>query len=101
MEAAFAIAERLFNSEYFSRDPNQNLLLSLELEPLMKNTLKFVLVIFGILLVAYGIYSFFSPNIIVEAGPVKVETEGDKTQPLAMVGLGILSILAGAAFNRR
>ncbi|UJH89715.1 hypothetical protein LZ575_11670 [Antarcticibacterium sp. 1MA-6-2] len=67
----------------------------------MKNTLKYVLVIFGLLLIGYGIYSFFTPDILLEAGPVKIEAEGDKSQPLAMVGLGILSIVAGMAFNRR
>ena len=67
----------------------------------MKNTLKYVLVIFGLLLIGYGIYSFFTPDILLEAGPVKIEAEGDKSQPMAMVGLGILSIVAGMAFNRR
>lgn len=67
----------------------------------MKNTLKYVLIAFGFILIGYGVYSFFTPDVLMQAGPIKIEAEGDKTQPLAMVGLGILSIVAGMAFNRR
>lgn len=67
----------------------------------MKNTLKYVLIAFGFLLTGYGVYSYFKPDILMQAGPIKIEAEGDKTQPLAMVGLGILSVVAGMAFNRR
>jgi len=59
---------------------------------LLKNVLRIVLLIVGVLLVGYGLYTFFTPEVIMQAGPLKVEAQGDKTQSYAMIGLGILGI---------
>lgn len=67
----------------------------------MNNTLKIVLLIVGILFLVYGLYTLFTPEVSMQAGPLKVEAQGDKTQSYAMIGLGILALLGGAAFSKR
>lgn len=67
----------------------------------MNNTLKIVLLIVGILLVGYGLYTLFTPEVSMQAGPIKVEAQGDNTQSYAMIGLGILALVGGAAFGKR
>jgi len=68
---------------------------------LLKNVLRIVLLIVGVFLIGYGLYNFFIPEVIMEAGPLKVESQGDKTQSYAMIGLGILALLGGIAFKKR
>lgn len=67
----------------------------------MSNTLKIVLLIVGVLLVGYGLYTLFTPEVIMQAGPLKVEAQGDKTQSYAMIGLGILALIGGIAFRKK
>lgn len=67
----------------------------------MNNTLKIVLLVVGILLVVYGLYTLLTPEVSMQAGPLKVEAQGDKTQSYAMIGLGILALIGGAAFKKR
>lgn len=67
----------------------------------MKNTLKIVLLIVGVILVGYGLYSVITPEVSLQAGPLKVEAQGDNTQSYAMIGLGILSLIGGIAFNKK
>lgn len=67
----------------------------------MNNTLKIVLVIVGIILVIYGLYTLLTPEVAFEAGPLKVEAQGDNTQSYAMIGLGILALVGAAAFGRK
>lgn len=67
----------------------------------MNNTLKIVLLIVGILLIIYGTYTLLTPEVSMQAGPLKVEAQGDKTQSYAMIGLGILALLGGVAFSKR
>ncbi|WP_034889346.1 LPXTG cell wall anchor domain-containing protein [Gillisia sp. Hel_I_29] len=67
----------------------------------MNNTLKIVLLILGFGLVGYGLYTLFTPEVSLQAGPLKVEAQGDNTQSYAMIGLGILSLIGGLAFRKR
>ncbi len=67
----------------------------------MNNTLKIVLLVVGILLVVYGLYTLFTPEVIMQAGPLKVEAQGDNTQSYAMIVLGVLALAGGVAFNKR
>lgn len=67
----------------------------------MKNTLKYVLLAVGILLVGYGLYTLIIPEVSIEAGPLKVEAQGDNSQSYAMIGLGVLALLGGIAFNKK
>jgi hypothetical protein len=68
---------------------------------LLKNVLRIVLLIVGVLLVVYGFYTLFTPEVVMQAGPLKVEAQGDKTQSYAMIGLGILALVGGIAFKKR
>ena len=67
----------------------------------MSNTLKYSLLVLGVVLVVYGLYTLVIPEVSVEAGPLKVEAQGDNTQSYAMIGLGILSLIGGIAFKKR
>lgn len=67
----------------------------------MKNTLKIVLLVVGFLLVGYGLYTLISPEVSVEAGPLQVEAQEDNSQTYAMIGLGVLALLGGFAFNKK
>lgn len=67
----------------------------------MNNVLKFVLLIIGIGLIAYGLYTLISPEFSIDAGPLQVRSQGDNTQSYAMIGFGILSLIGGLAFRRR
>lgn len=68
---------------------------------LLKNVLRIVLLIVGVLLIGYGLYTLFTPEVLMEVGPLKVEAQGDKTQSYAMIGLGILALIGGVAFKKR
>lgn len=67
----------------------------------MKNTLKYVLIILGVLLSGYGFYILFNPEISLQTGPIDVEAQENNSQAYAMVALGILSLFAGLTFNKR
>jgi hypothetical protein len=67
----------------------------------MSNTLKFVLLLVGVALVIYGVYTLVTPEVALQAGPLKVEAQGDNTQSYAMIGLGLLALIGGIAFNKR
>ena len=67
----------------------------------MNNTLKMVLLIAGIALIVYGLYTAFAPEVSVSAGPVQIEAQGDNTQSYAMIGLGVLALIGGLAFKKR
>lgn len=67
----------------------------------MSNTLKIVLIIVGVLLVGYGLYTLFTPEVIMQMGSLKLEAQGDKTQSYAMIGLGILALAGSIAFKNR
>ncbi|GHC49572.1 hypothetical protein [Ulvibacter litoralis] len=65
--------------------------------------LKIVLVLVGIVLIAFGLYTAFVPQTVLEIGPLEVNAkEGLKNQTLGMIGLGVMSLLAAVfAKNRR
>ncbi|CAM4225600.1 hypothetical protein [Gillisia limnaea] len=67
----------------------------------MNNTLKIVLLVVGVALVGYGLYTLITPEVLMEAGPLKIEAQGDKTQSYAMIALGILALVGGVAFGKR
>lgn len=67
----------------------------------MKNTLKIVLLLLGGVLIGYGLYTLLEPEVTVGTGPVQVEGDGNNTQSLAMIILGILTLLGGLAFRKR
>lgn len=52
-------------------------------------------------MVGYGFYTLVTPEVVMQAGPLKVEAQGDKTQSYAMIGLGILALVGSIAFKKR
>ena len=46
----------------------------------MNNTLKFVLLIAGVVLIGYGLYTAITPEVSLDAGPLQVQAQGDNTQ---------------------
>ena len=67
----------------------------------MNNVLKFVLLIIGVGLVGYGLYTLITPEFSIDAGPLQVEAQGDNTQSYAMIAFGLLSLIGGLAFKKR
>lgn len=68
----------------------------------MKNPLKTTLLLLGIILIGYGLYTVFSPNTIIDAGPIQIKTNDNSfdTQSVIIIALGILSIV-GAVFYKK
>ena len=63
---------------------------------------KLVLLIIGVLLIAFGLYNAFVPQEVVAIGPLEVSAkEGLNSQTLAMIGLGVLALVAGAFMRKR
>jgi hypothetical protein len=46
-------------------------------------------------------HTLITPEVMMEAGPLKIEAQGDKTQSYAMIVLGILALVGGVAFGKR
>lgn len=64
--------------------------------------LKFVLVVVGVILIAVGLYNAFVPQEVLDIGPIEVSAkEGISNQTLAMIGLGVLALVAGAFIKDR
>jgi len=67
----------------------------------MQNTLKIVLLIAGIALIGYGLYTVLFPHISLNDGASKIPAKTDNTQSFAMVSLGILTLVCGLAFKKK
>lgn len=67
----------------------------------MQNTLKIVLLVVGIALIGYGLYTVIFPHISLEDGTSKIPAKTDNTQSFAMICLGILTLVCGLAFKKR
>ena len=61
-----------------------------------------VLVVVGVVLVAFGLYNAFVPQEVLSIGPLEVSSnEGMSNQTLGMIGLGVLAIVAGAMLKMK
>jgi hypothetical protein len=64
--------------------------------------LRFVLIVVGIVLIGFGLYNAFVPQEVLNLGPLEVNAkEGMSNQTLALIGLGVLSLIAGAFLKNR
>jgi len=64
--------------------------------------LKIILMLVGIVLIIAGLYQAFVPQEVLDIGPLQVNAkEGLSNQTLAMIGLGVLALIAGAFLKNR
>jgi len=64
--------------------------------------LKIILLIVGIVLIVVGLYQAFVPQQVLDIGPLEVNAkEGLSDQTLGMIGLGVITLLAGALLKNR
>lgn len=64
--------------------------------------LRIVLILVGLVLIVFGLYSAFVPQQLVSIGPLEVNAkEGMTNQTLGMIGLGVISLIAGALLKNR
>ncbi|MHB1106905.1 MAG: hypothetical protein ACYCZ2_11130 [Lutibacter sp.] len=59
----------------------------------MNKTVKTVLMVAGIVLLAYGIYTMVRPEAAISVGPLNVEAQ-DNTNSYITIGLGIVALVA-------
>lgn len=62
---------------------------------MMKNTLRYALLVIGFLLILFGLAALFFPNLLGE------HFTRDRTQFMAMTGFGLLCLISGMAYKRR
>ena len=68
----------------------------------MQNSFKTVLLIVGVVLVAYGLYSAFAPQTVIDAGPLQVKGKsGLTTESLITIGLGVVALLAAVLSKKK
>ena len=68
----------------------------------MNKSLKTLLIVVGIALIAYGLYTMFSPDAVIDAGPISIEASDNSvsTQTIVVLVLGALA-LAAALFAKK
>jgi hypothetical protein len=69
----------------------------------MKNSLNIILLVVGVILIGYGLYTVLSPNTVIEVGPIHVKENDNSfdTQSVITIGLGILSIAGAILFKKK
>ncbi|NCO63976.1 MAG: hypothetical protein GW839_13405 [Flavobacteriales bacterium] len=58
----------------------------------MNKTLKSILLVVGLVLLIYGVYTVFAPEASLSIGSLDITTQ-DNTNSYIMIGLGLASIL--------
>ncbi|MDY7395379.1 hypothetical protein UMM65_09015 [Aureibaculum sp. 2210JD6-5] len=66
----------------------------------MNKTIKSVLLIVGIILLGYGIYTMVKPEASLDLGVIKAETQ-DNTNAYITIGLGIVALLVGLLAGKK
>lgn len=60
----------------------------------MNKTVKMILMVVGVVLVGYGIYTMIAPEAAVSIGPLDVEAQDNKNSYIT-IGLGIAALAIG------
>lgn len=64
--------------------------------------LKVVLLLVGVILIIFGLYSAFVPQTVFSLGPIEANAkEGLNNQNLGMIGIGVLALIGGALLKNR
>lgn len=65
-------------------------------------SLKTILIIVGVILIAVGLIQAFVPDTVFKLGPIEVEEqEGLSTQTISFIVGGVIALLAGAVIKGR
>lgn len=68
----------------------------------MNNTIKIILLVVGLAMIGFGLYTIFTPDAVLEVGPLSVKAKNNSidTQSIVIIGLGVL-VLLGAVFSKK
>lgn len=66
----------------------------------MNQTIKLIVVIAGVALLGYGIYTLIAPEASISLGPLNVEAQ-DNTNSYITIGLGVLTLVIGLIFSKK
>lgn len=66
----------------------------------MNKSVKTILLVVGIVLVGYGIYTMIAPEASVEVGPLSVEAQ-DNTDSYITIALGLVSVAISFLAGRK
>jgi hypothetical protein len=61
----------------------------------MNKSIKMILVVAGIVVLGYGIYTFVAPEAIVSIGSVDVIKAQDNSDAYITIGIGVVLLLIG------
>jgi len=68
----------------------------------MNKTIKSILIIAGVVLLGYGIYTLVEPQTIISIGSLDVKAkDNNNNSSYITIGLGILSLFIGLAGSRK
>lgn len=61
-----------------------------------------ILIVVGLVLIAFGLYNAFVPQEVLDIGPLEVSAkEGMSNSTIAMIALGVIALLAGVFMRKR
>lgn len=68
----------------------------------MNATLKIILLVVGLALIGFGLYTFLTPETVFEAGPISVKAKNNNIdiQSIVIIGIGVLALI-GATFSKK
>lgn len=66
----------------------------------MNKTIKMILLIVGVGLLGYGIYTLIAPEASISVGPLDVQAQ-DNTNSYITIGLGVLALVIGIMAGKK
>lgn len=67
----------------------------------MNKSIKLILMIVGLALLGYGIYTLIVPETIFSIGSLDVKAQDNNNNSYITIGLGLLALLIGLMGNRK
>ncbi len=69
----------------------------------MKNSLKTGLFIAGIVLVGFGLFNVFTPDTIIDAGPIQVISKDNSldSESIVFICLGVVALIAAMFYKKK
>ncbi|WP_433991540.1 hypothetical protein U8527_07545 [Kordia algicida OT-1] len=66
----------------------------------MNKTIKLILLIAGIALIGYGIYTMIAPEVSLSLGPIDAEVQDNNNAYIA-IGFGVVALLVGLIAGKK